>query len=28
LTMTDLDAVAQTGTVVTLVLPLKYEPEH
>jgi hypothetical protein len=28
LTMTDLDATAQTGTVVTLVLPLKYEPEH
>jgi hypothetical protein len=28
LTMTDLDAVAQTGTVVTLVLPLKYETEQ
>jgi sensor histidine kinase YesM len=28
LTMSDLDAVSQTGTVVTLVLPLKYEPEQ
>jgi sensor histidine kinase YesM len=28
LTMTDLDTVSQTGTVVQLVLPLKYEPEQ
>ena len=28
LTMSDLDPVSQTGTVVTLVLPLKYEPEQ
>jgi hypothetical protein len=28
LTMSDLDTVSQTGTVVTLVLPLKYEPEQ
>jgi sensor histidine kinase YesM len=28
LTMSDLDPVFQTGTVVTLVLPLKYEPEQ
>jgi hypothetical protein len=28
LTMSDLDTVSQTGTVVTLILPLKYEPEQ
>lgn len=28
LTMSDLDPVSQTGTIVTLVLPLKYEPEQ
>jgi sensor histidine kinase YesM len=28
LTMSDLDTVSQTGTFVTLVLPLKYEPEQ
>ncbi len=28
LTISDLDNVSQTGTVVTLVLPLKYEPEQ
>lgn len=28
LTISDLDTVSQTGTVVTLILPLKYEPEQ